>query len=310
MPWTVSDIPDQTGRVALITGANSGLGLEMSKILLSKGATVLMGCRSPSKAQIVQEDFLGSSNSSNLDIVPLDLSDLISISKAVHFLKREYGRLDLLINNAGIMAFPRMLSKQGFELQFAVNHLGHMALTLLLIPLLEKQPQGRVVTVTSGAQFIGKILWDDLQGEFNYSRWGSYAQSKLANTMFAIELQNRLKLSGKKLISLSAHPGLVRTNLQKTSSSKNNLIYERLLYFLLTPFFQSCSMGVLPQLFAATSRSVQGGEQYSPRLNFRGYPILSKIPAIAKDFNNRERLWRISEQLLLGTGVITKADFL
>jgi len=189
MAWTSDAIPDQRGRTALITGANSGLGLETARALAAKGARVLLACRSQAKAEASCRE-LSAAPGAELHPLELDLSDLNSVQRAADSVANRWGALDLLINNAGVMAPPRQLSAQGLELQFAVNHLGHFALTLQLLPLL--RPDARVVHVSSGASYFGRIAFEDLQGERRYDAWASYAQSKLANVMTALELQRRL----------------------------------------------------------------------------------------------------------------------
>ncbi len=298
MNWKINDIPDQSGRVVFVTGANSGLGLQTTRALLGKGATVIMGCRSIKKAQEAIENFLEKTSIGTIDLIEIDLADLRKVKRASDQFREKYDRLDLLINNAGVMAPPRTLSKQGLELQFAVNHLAHMSLTLRMLPLLAKTSGSRVVTVTSGAQYMGKMNWEDLQGEIQYDRWTSYSQSKLANVMFALELDNRLRRSKLDVCSLLAHPGLARTNLQSSSISASKSWQESLAYNLMGPLFQSAAMGALPQLLAATGPKAQGGEQYCPRFNFRGSPKLCNSAPLASNREERERLWEVSKTLI------------
>ena len=298
MVWNLTNIPDQSGRLALVTGANSGLGFETARALLAKGATVILGCRSRKRAMTAKNNLLTEAPSGLVQILDLDLSDLCQVNRAVCEINSKYNRLDLLVNNAGLMAPPHTLTKQGFEIQFAVNHLSHMMLTLMLLPLLSQSAGSRVVTVTSGAQYMGKINWDDLHGEKKYDRWAAYSQSKLANVMFALELDNRLRDTGNKLSSLIAHPGLARTNLQTTSQLSNNSWQDSFVYKLMDPLFQSASMGALPQLLAATSPEAQSGEQYGPRFNLRGYPQLCRIAPLALNSKLRKRLWNLSESLI------------
>jgi len=298
MGWTTEDMPDQQGRIALVTGANSGLGLETTRALISRGCTVLMACRSARKGEAARSQLLGS-GAAGLDLLELDLSDLTSVARCAREVAKRYGRLDLLINNAGLMAPPRMRSRQGYELQFAVNHLGHFALTKALLPLMGDRPQARVVTVTSGAQYFGVMAWDDLQGEQRYDRWKAYSQSKLANVMFALELNQRLQASGSAVRSLAAHPGLARTNLQPVSVAATGAWQEALAYRLMDPLFQSAAQGALPQLYAATASEAQGGEHYGPSQlgGLRGAPKQQPVARAAKDQNLRQRLWSVSESL-------------
>ncbi len=298
MNWSINSIPSQEGRIVLVTGANSGLGFDTAQVLLEKGATVILGCRTLKKAEHARQQILEKIDCETIDLLEIDLSDLEKVKQALDQITFKYKKLDILINNAGVMAPPKELSKQGFELQFAVNHLSHMALTLNLLPLLAKQAGGRVVTVSSGAQYMGKINWDDLQGEAKYDRWSSYSQSKLANVMFALELGYRLQRSKVDIASLSAHPGLARTNLQSTSVSANSSWQEGLAYKLMGPMFQSSRMGALPQLLAATDPSAKNGEQYGPRFNFRGNPEICRAAPLALNIEERQRLWTVSEELI------------
>ncbi len=284
MQWEREDIANQAGRVFLITGANSGLGFETTKALLEKDATVIMACRSINKAKVAKEKLLKATKYGKIRILELDLADLNDVNNASSEIGSQVGHIDVLINNAGIMAPPRSLSKQNFELQFAVNHLAHMALTIKLLPLMS-------------AQYLGEICWADLQGQYQYDRWKSYSQSKLANAMFALELEDHLRITGSKTSSLLAHPGLARTNLQSTSISATGKWQEAYAYKLMGPLFQSARMGALPQILAATNPEAKGGQQYGPRFNFRGAPKLVKIAPIALNKGNRVRLWEESKKL-------------
>jgi protochlorophyllide reductase len=307
MAWTLSDIPDQTGRIALVTGASSGLGLETARALASHGATAVLGCRSRTKAEAARRELLPTA-AGPIDLLDLDLADLASVERAAAEMADRYGRLDLLINNAGVMAPPRRLTRQGFELQFGTNHLGHFAFTRALLPLLRHRPGARVVTVTSGAQYFGRLDFDDLQGERRYDRWKAYSQSKLANVAFALELQQRLDAGSggdtasgsSRILSLAAHPGLARTNLQPDSVAANGSRVEALAYRLMDPLFQSAAMGVLPQLFAATAPEAQPGGHYGPNRwgGMRGWPTAVRIAPAALDPEQRQRLWQVSEELL------------
>jgi len=326
--WTSASIPDLSGRLALVTGASSGLGLETCRALAAHGATVVMACRSRQRGEAARQALLtatggGSADPASsgpsivaaeapdrtpaeattpwgaLDLLDLDLADLASVRSAAAEVVERYGRLDLLINNAGVMAPPRTLSRDGFELQFATNHLGHFVLTLLLLPLLRQSPAARVVHVTSGAQYFGRIGFDDLQGERRYDRWRAYSQSKLANVMTAVELQGRLQAEGSAVLSLAAHPGLARTNLQPTSVAMNGSPIEAFAYRLMDPLFQSAAMGALPQLYAATAPEATPAGHYGPDQlgGMKGYPTPVRMAPAAQDGDLRQRLWTVSEEL-------------
>jgi protochlorophyllide reductase len=299
MPWTCADIPDQSGRTALITGANSGLGLETARALAQRGARVVMACRSLAKAEATCQDLAGDGGG---ELIPLqlNLADLASVRHGATEIAARWSAIDLLINNAGVMAPPRQLSAQGFELQFAVNHLGHFALTQQLLPVL--RPGARVVHVSSGASYFGRIAFDDLQGEQRYDAWAAYAQSKLANVMTALELQRRLDAQGAEVRSIAAHPGLARTNLQPTSVAARGSRVEALAYRLMDPLFQSAAMGALPQLFAATAPAAKPGGFYGPGGlgNLKGYPKACRIAPAALDAAACTRLWDVSEELCRG----------
>lgn len=299
MPWTMADSPDQSGRIALITGANSGLGLETARALASRGATVVLACRSRRRGEEARAELLPAA-AAGLEVLELDLADLASVRAGAHWVRENYGRLDLLVNNAGVMAPPRRLTRDGFELQFGTNHLGHVALTAALLPLMEGRNDARVVTVTSGAQYFGRIAFDDLQSEQRYDRWAAYSQSKLANVMFALELNERLAAAGSTVASLAAHPGLARTNLQPASVAAAGSRFEGLAYRLMDPLFQSAAMGALPQLYAATAPDARGGEHYGPDQwgGMRGWPTPVRIAPAALDPQIRRRLWEVSEQLV------------
>ena len=296
--FKLNDIKSQKGKIFLITGANSGLGYETSKFLLKKGATVIMCCRDYIKGEKALKEISDFNYSGKIELIELDLSDLKNIEKTSKFIKKKFDSLDVLINNAGIMAPPKTFSKQGFEIQFAVNHLAHMYLTLELLPMLEEKNNSRVVTVTSGVQYFGKIQWSDLHGNIKYDRWASYAQSKLANVMFGLELNSKLKKNKSKTSSLLAHPGLARTNLQSKSVEANKSWQEEIAYKLMDPMFQSAEMGALPQIAAATLSSAKGGEQYGPRFNFRGLPKICRNAPKALNQSLRKKLWETSEKLI------------
>ena len=302
--WTVAAMPDLTGQIALVTGANSGLGLESARALLASGASVVLACRSVAKAEQARQWLLAapgaaaSSSETRITLLELDLADLASVRRAALAFTGSHSRLDLLLNNAGVMAPPRTLTRQGFELQFGVNHLGHFALTQQLLPLLLASGSPRVVQVTSGAQYFGQLDFDDLQGERRYDRWKAYGQSKLANVVFAQELQRR----HPQLRSAAAHPGLARTNLQPTSVAANGSRIEQLAYRLMGPLFQSAAQGALPQLFALTAPEAEPGGHYGPSDlgGIRGWPRAVPMAKAALDAAQGARLWQVSEELCAG----------
>ena len=301
MGWSTDDIPSLEGRVALVTGANSGLGLESVRALAVRGATVILACRSAHRAEATKTKLL-EEGCTRIDLLDLDLADLNSVHRAAETVAERYGALDLLLNNAGVMAPPRTLTMQGHELQFGVNHLGHMALTQHLLPFMEAQPDPRVVTVTSGAQYFGKIRWDDPSWNSGYDRYAAYGQSKLANVMFALELDARLRRQNSNVRSLAAHPGIARTELHPTALANGGNRAEALAYRLMDPLFQSAAMGALPQLHAATATTAQGGEHYGPGGwgGLRGEPARCRIAPAALDPQQRQRLWSLSEELISG----------
>ena len=298
MMFRLNEIGSQENKVFLITGANSGLGYETSKFLLEKGATVIMCCRDLVKGELAKQKLLNLNFSGNLELFKLDLSDLTEVRHLTQKIKAKFNSLDVLINNAGIMAPPKTFTKQGFEIQLGVNHLAHMFLTLELLPMLKEKTNSRVVTVTSGVQYFGKIQWNDLHGNLKYDRWASYAQSKLANVMFGLELNLKLIENNSKTSSLLAHPGFARTNLQPKSVEANKSWQEKLAYKFMDPIFQSARLGALPQIAAATLPKAIGGEQYGARFNYRGYPKICKNAPKALDRNSRKKLWDISEELI------------
>jgi NAD(P)-dependent dehydrogenase (short-subunit alcohol dehydrogenase family) len=297
--WTAADVPDQAGRLVVVTGANSGLGLVDSRELARAGATVVMAVRDTEKGDRAADQIRGEVPNAELSVEALDLADLASVRAFTERFDGQHERLDLLINNAGLMAAPRRQTTDGFESQFGTNHLGHFALTGLLLPKLLAAPEPRVVTETSTGHRMGRIKFDDLQGERRYFRWLAYGQSKLANLMFAFELQRRATEAGTALKSMAAHPGYTATNLQFAGPPA----YERAVGHVLNRFFaQTPEMGALPTLYAATAPDLPGGSFVGPDgpMEQRGYPKV--VTAAGKAYNGEEwrRLWEVSEQL---TGV-------
>jgi NAD(P)-dependent dehydrogenase (short-subunit alcohol dehydrogenase family) len=289
--WTAAEIPDQRGRVAIITGANSGIGLAAARELARAGARVVMAVRNQDKGREAAQTITGE-----VEVGELDLADLASVRA---FADAFDGDLHLLINNAGVMAPPRRLTKDGFESQLGTNHLGHFALTGLLLPRLLATEAPRVVTVSSGAHRIGRIRFDNLQGERRYVNWLWYGQSKLANLMFCFELQRRATEAGVPLKSMAAHPGYARTNLQFAAPPW----YEQLIMRITNPVMgQSAQMGALPTLYAATVPDLPGGTFVGPDgfMEQRGHPKVVGAAGKAYDEDAWRRLWEVSEEL---TGV-------
>jgi NAD(P)-dependent dehydrogenase (short-subunit alcohol dehydrogenase family) len=291
--WKAENVPDLTGKVAIVTGANSGIGYETVRGLTGKGATVILACRSKEKGAAAVQQIRGEYSEAKVELMQLDLSDLASVRRFAGEFTGHYDRLDLLINNAGIMMTPFGKTTGGFELQFGTNHLGHFALTGLLLDLIIRTPQARVVTVSSMAHRYGEIDFDNFDGEQDYDRQGAYAQSKLANLLFTYELQRRLKAGGADTIATAAHPGWTATNLQA----------HFLIGRILNPFIaQKPKMGALPTLYAAAAPDVQGGDYYGPRgwQEMRGYPTKVQSSDSSYDTTVAAKLWTVSEEL---TGV-------
>lgn len=301
--WTANDIPDQTGKIVVITGANSGLGYETALALARKNAHVVMTSRSIEKGEKARAEILKQVPNAQVDVMRLDLANLASIREFVEAFNNRYDRLDQLYNNAGVMALPKSKTADGFEMQFGTNHLGHFALTGLLLPKLLSTPNSRVVSVSSGAyRTVSAINFDDLMGEKSYSRYGAYGQSKLANILFANELNRLLVAAGSSTRSMAAHPGLSHTNLQSNTADTSGNLFERAIYSVMMPIMsQSQAMGALPQLYAGTSPNAEGGKYYGPSfLGVRGYPHEEKLADTALDEQAAARLWALSKEL---TGV-------
>jgi NAD(P)-dependent dehydrogenase (short-subunit alcohol dehydrogenase family) len=296
--WTTGDIPDQTGRTAVITGANTGLGFETAAALAAKGAHVVLAVRNVDKGKDAAERITAATPGANVAVQELDLSSLESVRAAAEELKSRHDAIDLLINNAGVMFTPRSTTADGFELQFGTNHLGHFAFTGLLLDRVLAATGSRVVTVSSvGHRFARSgIRFDDLQWERSYSRVGAYGQAKLANLMFTYELQRRL--TGTHTLAAAAHPGGSRTELTRNLPPLMAAATR-----LVEPLFQDPDMGALPTLRAATDPGVLGGQYYGPD-GFgeqRGYPKVVASSRVSHDTDAQRRLWTVSEQL---TGVV------
>lgn len=292
--WTSEDIPDQTGRVALVTGANSGLGLETTAALAAHGATVLMASRSTERLEEAEAEVRSRHADASLETFSIDLASLESIRAGARSVLASHPRIDLLILNAGVMAIPEASTVDGFEMQFGTNHLGHFALTGLLLPALLDTPGSRVVAVTSDARRIGRIDFSDLHSRRRYGRWKAYAQSKLANLVFIETLDLRLREAKAEAIAVAAHPGYAATNLQRPTNPLQSVYYS-LGNNLIA---QSAAAGAWPQLYAATAPSVRGGALYGPGQmgGTRGYPRVLPVEARALDAATGRRLWDVSVQ--------------
>jgi NAD(P)-dependent dehydrogenase (short-subunit alcohol dehydrogenase family) len=297
--WTTANIPDQTGRTAVITGANTGLGYETAAALAAKGAHVVLAVRNLEKGKAAADLISMRIPGASVALQELDLTSLESVRSAADQLKSNHDTIDLLINNAGVMMTPKATTKDGFELQFGTNHLGHFALTGLLLDRVLAAPGSRVVTVSSqGHRFARSgIRFDDLQWEHSYSRVGAYGQAKLANLMFTYELQRRL--TGTNTIAAAAHPGGSNTEL-----ARNTPAAVRFVFNVVGPLFtQSAEMGALPTLRAATDPGVLGGQYFGPEGigEQRGYPKVVASSDASHDAAAQRRLWAVSEEL---TGVV------
>jgi NAD(P)-dependent dehydrogenase (short-subunit alcohol dehydrogenase family) len=293
--WTERDVPQQHGRVAVVTGANTGLGFETARVLAQRGASVVLAVRDIEKGKQAAARIATHAPGADLAIQRLDLTSLESIRAAAAELRASHPRIDLLVNNAGVMIPPKRSTRDGFELQFGVNHLGHFALTGLLLDLMLPVYGSRVVTVSSVAHRVrAGIRFDDLQSERSYDRLAAYGQSKLANLMFTYELQRRLA-SHSTTIAVAAHPGVAATELVRNLPGPVRLILPAVMPL----FTQKPAMGALPTLRAATDPAVLGGQYYGPdgwREN-RGHPRVVASSELSHDEAVQRRLWAVSEQL-------------
>ena len=301
--WTEADVPDQSGRVVLVTGANSGIGWETARVLAANGAKILLGCRSAERGRAALQRIKAICPQADAALLELELADLDSVREVAAGLRRDHDRLDLLINNAGVMATPEQRTAQGFEMQFGVNHLGQFALTGLLLPQLLATRGSRVVTVSSTGHRPGRIRFEDPNWESGYKPWAAYFQSKLANLLFTYELQRRLQAAGSTMVALAAHPGGSRTNLgHENPGGLLNTILHRSRPLIERYLLQSSAMGALPTLRAAVDPQARGGEYYGPD-GFgeqTGHPVRVGSSGRSKDVEAARRLWRLSEEL---TGV-------
>jgi len=293
MRWNESDVPEQHGTTAVVTGANSGIGFETARVLAAKGAHVVLACRSEERGKDAVARIEAAHPEASVELMLLDLSKQASVRAFAEELRAKHARVDVLVNNAGVMATPLLRTEDGFELQMATNHFGHFALTGLLLPVLLQSEAPRVVSVSSVAHLFGKIRFEDLHWERRYSRWLAYGQSKIANLYFTYELQRFAERHGLPLRAMASHPGWTATNLQKGS---------RMIGVLNPVFAMKPIGGAMPSLYAATSPDVEAGAYYGPDgwLGWSGGPTKVKSNARSRDEAIAKRLWDESEAL---TGV-------
>ena len=296
--WTTRDIPDLSGRTAVVTGANGGLGLETARALTGAGAHVIMAARNQDKARAAESSIRASHGEASLEIVPLDLGSLASVRSAAEAIAGHHERIDLLVNDAGLMALPERRTEDGFEMQFGVNHLGHWALTSLLLSPLLRTEAPRVVSVTSTAHHIGRAVDpNNVHLEGRYGPWRAYGQSKLANFHFALGLDREFRAAGTKAASLVAHPGLSDTDLQETSVTESDGGFtQKFFHSLAGATGMTAANGALPQLRAATDPSARGGEFYVPRFTNNGAPVRRPIFRRLGLASAIRTLWAVSER--------------
>jgi NAD(P)-dependent dehydrogenase (short-subunit alcohol dehydrogenase family) len=298
--WSDAHLPDLAGKTVVITGANSGIGYEAAAVMAAHHANTILACRSMEKAHAAAANIRSTIHGAAVEVMELDLAQLASVHAFAAAFHRTHRRLDVLCNNAGVMAIPYRRTADGFEMQFGTNHLGHFALTGLLLDLLISTPGARVVTVSSSAHHIGWMRFDDLQGERSYQKWLAYGQSKLANLLFAFELQRRCSSAEGGIVSVGCTPGYADTNLQSVGPRMDgSALMESMWSFTNRWLAVSAAMGALPTLYAATAPELNGGEYVGPKLlgAGRGYPAEVWCAGRAHDPVAAARLWEVSEQL-------------
>ncbi len=301
--WTTNDIPVLAGHISVVTGANSGLGFETALALARNGSSVVLACRDETKGRTARDRILHEAPTADIRVEHLDLADLASVRTFASDLSARHDGLDLLVNNAGVMGIPQRQTVDGFEMQFGTNHLGHFALTGLLLDRLLRRPRPRVVTVSSELAKMGRIRLDDLQGARRYGKWTAYAQAKLANQLFTLELDRRSAARGADLVSVAAHPGYAATNLQAVGPQMSGSgAMAGLGTFGNTVFAQTAAAGALPILYGAIAVDVKSGQYFGPDRLFgmRGHPKTVSFVRAARDRDTAERLWEVSGEL---TGV-------
>ncbi|MBN1656670.1 MAG: SDR family oxidoreductase [Deltaproteobacteria bacterium] len=300
--WSSSEIVDQSGKVAVVTGANSGLGFRVALVLAGKGARVVMACRNRDNGERAAIKIRREYPKAVVEYMPLDLADLSSVRAFGQAFNRQYDKLDILINNAGVMALPYSLTKDGFEMQFGTNHLGHFALTGLLLERLIAGGAARVVTVSSNAHKMGKMRFHDLHWSKGYRRWSAYGMSKLANLLFCYEFARKISEKNLSILSVAAHPGLAETNLFISPRMENPRPIAFLYKLANNYLAQDASIGSLPLLYAATAPGVGNGEYFGPAYlrGWRGPPKKANSNRRSLRLKDAAQLWQVSEEL---TGV-------
>ena len=298
--WDAERIPDQSGRIAVVTGANSGLGLVTARELARRGALVVLACRNMEKGKAALTEVTAAASGPTPELTQLDLASLSSVQSFAEGFGAAHDGLDLLINNAGVMAAPRRFTEDGFELHLGTNHLGHFALTNRLLPHMEGREDARVVTLSSNAhKTVRHIAFDNLNGERRYFRWNAYGQSKLANLLFALELDRRLRARGSTVKSLAAHPGYAATNLQSAAAPLVDRLVMKVGNAVVA---QDDEMGALPVLYAATEPGLEGSTYVGPDGvgAHHGHPTIVRPNRVARDEESARRLWEVSAEV---TGV-------
>ncbi|MBS4013151.1 MAG: SDR family NAD(P)-dependent oxidoreductase [Bacteroidetes bacterium] len=304
--WTLDDMPSQEGKIVVITGGNSGLGFETAKAFAMKGAEVVIACRAIDKGNAAKESILKETPDAKIVVMALDLMSLSSVRSFAENFKQKYSRLDILINNAGIMTSPYALTEDGFESQMGTNHLGHFALTGLLLDLILSTPKSRIVNVSSLAHKQWKMSFENSLSEYahNYNKMRAYSRSKLANLLFTYELQRRLEAANHDCIAVAAHPGASYTNLGRHLEHK---LIARILKPLIIKVLPTPKSGAMPQIRAASDTAVKGGEYYGPAGlgELAGKPVKVKSAKTSYNLEDAKRLWEMSEEL---TGVVMSPE--
>ena len=292
MKWDIPGIPDLKGKIAVITGANSGLGYEVSHTLASKRATVILAVRSLEKGRVAAEKIIRETSNKEVIVMELDLADLTLVKNFSRKYIEKFRKLDILINNAGVMALPLRHTAQGFEMHLGTNHLGHFELTSELIHILNSTPGARIINIASVYK-LHKVIFDDINSEKSYSKYKAYGQTKVANILFSIELDRRLKLEGKSTSAIAVHPGWTATNLQSRGPEMEGSFFQLIIKKMANKLFaKSINEGVLPILWAATSNDAVSGNFYGPE-----FPDVEKSDPDMVSSEDAVRLWNVSEKL-------------